>query len=493
MSQSMELNAYIQDNPRHPSSSVSNTATSPLEHPTVDDDKPEFAFEFISANTNPSTDSSTNPGRVEILTSSSSPNNSNGNNQPKSHHSNIGKRVLVIGIGNGGCRSIDYLNKMGCTHVKLLKIDMDADSLDDDIPSLQLSADGNGAGMEPENAILRVQEMQDEIHRELESGDVIFLLASLGGGTGSGALPAIAALAKNMHKHIITIVNTPETRYGQQREVDKSKQAIDRINSEDLTSALMIIPNDRLMELGDDMDEDSAYQVSYEIMAKAVKSLEILTNKQTTRKIDYNDLGTILQYRGMAIFATEHIKPEDGSESNTLSSIQQAFANFAENSLADIGHLKSAKGLLVNVCLAHSIKLAQRRWISERIGELCPDGETKWNSTVNPDFAENEVMLTVIATAIECDDRHQELSEDDFGDQSAHYDNTSFVQNESVANPKIIHPNTQPPTQPSEQNLAPPASSPRRPAQPIDLKKRQQQLDLYGVRDIPAILKKARN
>ena len=311
--------------------------------------------------------------------------------------SNMGKRVLVMGLGNGGCRAIDYLHAQQMQHVRLVKVDMDEDSLAGDTATILLSVDGNGAGMKPEVAVERVNERQDEILPELEAADVIILLTSLGGGTGTGALPEIAALAKNINKYVIAIFNTPEEDKGPKQK-EKSDYAIKRLLDEDSVNAYMIIPNQRLMEDDENATEEEAHDKSFKIMYQAVLSFEVLTVKNNAQKIDFKDICTILEDRGKAFFATERYRSE--SNENLL---DKAIEALSANSLAEIGQLKSASGVLLNVCLANPITVKQKTQVNKKLLQLCPSGNSKLNSTVDPDLDNHEVILTIIATQVESD------------------------------------------------------------------------------------------
>lgn len=320
------------------------------------------------------------------------------------NYSNVGKRVLVIGVGNGGCRAIEYMYNKKLDHVHLLKMDTDRDSLSEDqMDCFCLSDDGNGAGMKPEIAIARVKELQDDIHRQFDTADVIFILSSLGGGTGSGAVPELSSLAKNMDKHVIVIVNTPESN-SCDKEVLKAALAIQRIENDDLANALMVIPNDRLMDLLGDADELEAYNYSYDVMYQAVHSLETIMSKNVSRKIDFNDLRSILQYRGRAIFATQKVKGESSQ------AIKEAFSTFSENSIADHGKLKSVKGMLFSIGMSSNLKIKEKNFILEEIKRLVlKEGDPKWNWCLNDSLEQDEIVLTVIVTGV---DSESEINSD---------------------------------------------------------------------------------
>ena len=202
--------------------------------------------------------------------------------------------IKVVGVGGCGGNAVDHMINNGVQGVEFISMNTDAQALKRNLAkvTLQLGAGitkGLGAGANPEVGRLAAEEDRDRIAEILTGADMLFVTAGMGGGTGTGAAPVIAQLAREMGVLTVAVVTKPFAFEGKRQKVaavgiDQLKQHVD---------SLIIIPNDRLMEvLGDDVSYEDAFRASNDVLNGAVAGIAEVINCPGTVNVDFADVRT---------------------------------------------------------------------------------------------------------------------------------------------------------------------------------------------------------
>ena len=307
---------------------------------------------------------------------------------------NIAK-VKVIGVGGGGnnaaLRIIDekvqnietYLFNTEC---KILK----NASTKNVLQIGKLETKGLGAGANEEVGEKSAIESQEEIKKILENTDMLFLTAGMGGGTGTGAMPVVAKLAKDMGILTIGIVTKPFTFEGKKRMI-RADVGIEKLKSN--VNALIVILNDNLLNVvGDKTTIDEAFSLADDILRQGIQSITDLITTVGEINIDFADVKTVFNYNGKAYMGIG----KSSGENRVVKAVTQAIDNPLTESKID-----GAKGVIFNVKGGNNLGLSEInnaiKIINDRIDV---DANVMFGTTIDEKLDE-EVIVTVIATGVE--------------------------------------------------------------------------------------------
>ncbi len=310
--------------------------------------------------------------------------------------------IKVIGVGGGGCNAVNYMYTQrieGCTFIVC---NTDRQALDKcDVPvKIQLGDDGLGAGTNPTEGRNAALNSQDEIEKILDNNTkMLFITAGMGGGTGTGAAPVIAAMAKK--KGILTVgVVTLPFRYQGNETLSKAIDGISEL--ENNVDSLLIIDNEKLFEVYGDLLIQEAFPKADEVLATAVRGITEIIKKRGHINVDFKDVSTMMKNdnRGGSRYALMGCGTGTGKNR-----IEDAVRTALESPLLNDFDLNTAQKVLINVTTGDNqegLTMSQYREVSDMIKKYTGNAENFKSGLVfdeTPEFGDR-VNITVIVTGI---------------------------------------------------------------------------------------------
>jgi len=302
--------------------------------------------------------------------------------------------IKVIGVGGGGNNAIIRMSEVGIKGVEFVAVNTDAHDLlctNSDVKILigrDLTA-GLGAGADPNVGREAAKEQEREIKKMLEGADMVFITCGLGGGTGTGAAPVIAEIAKKMKALTVGIVTLPFAVEGNVR-MNNALEGLERLQEN--VDTLIVIPNDKLLEVAPNLPLHTAFKVADEILTNAVKGIAELVTKPGLIHLDFNDIRAVMKEGGTALIGVG----ESDSENRASESVEKAI----ENPLLDVD-ITGARGALVNVIGGPNMSLQEANKVVDIItSRLAPDAKTIWGASISNDLG-NTIRTMIIVTGVE--------------------------------------------------------------------------------------------
>lgn len=304
-------------------------------------------------------------------------------------------QIKVIGVGGGGNNAVDRMIDDGLAGVEFISINTDGQALAKTKSATKIQigeklTKGLGAGGNPEIGEKSVDETQDEIAQALRGADMVFITAGMGGGTGTGAAPKIAAISKELGILTVGVVTKPFNFEGKKRMSNAEKGIIELKKNVD---TLVIIPNQRLLGIIDKKTTlTEAFKKADEILRQGVQGISDLISKPGVINLDFADVRTVMQDKGIAHMGIGHASGENKAEVAAKMAIQSPLLETT---------IEGARYVLINFCGDENLGLMETEEAADLIREsLDPDAEIIFGTSINEDF-QDEVMVTVIATGLE--------------------------------------------------------------------------------------------
>lgn len=301
--------------------------------------------------------------------------------------------IKVIGIGGAGGNAIDRMMQCKMKGIDLIAVNTDVQDLKkiqatQKIRIGQESTRGLGAGMNPELGRRAALESREELIEALKGADMIFLTAGLGGGTGGGAIPVLAQIARSQGALTIAVVTRPFSFEGSWR-AKLAERALSELKGK--VDTLLVIPNDQILKLADqDMSVLAAFWKADEILRQAVQGISDLIALTGIINVDFADLRSIMKSSGKAVFGMGQAKGEKRME--------RALEAALHSPLLDMS-IKGAKGILFQVAGADDVSLQEIQEAAQQIKEdISPQAKIIFGAVHDKSLKPGEVRLTVIAT-----------------------------------------------------------------------------------------------
>ena len=304
-------------------------------------------------------------------------------------------KIVVVGVGGGGGNALNRMIEDGMSSVEFIAINTDAQDLENNNSQIKLQigkelTKGLGAGANSEIGQKAVEENKEIIADELNKADMVFITAGMGGGTGTGAAPAIAKIARETNALTVGIVTQPFAFEGPIRK----KRALEGIKEmKSNCDTLLVIPNETLLEIAsDETTVTDSFKLADSILNQATKGISDLINKPGLINLDYADVRTIMKNMGDAIMGTGIAKGEE----KAILAAQQAI----NSPLLQKTSIKGAKGLLVNVSGSQQLTMRELNEASNIIYEEAgEDANVILGCVIDPELSD-EIRITVIATGL---------------------------------------------------------------------------------------------
>ena len=306
-------------------------------------------------------------------------------------------QIKVIGVGGGGNNAVDRMIDDGLAGVEFISINTDGQALAKTKSATKIQigeklTKGLGAGGNPEIGEKSVDETQDEIAQALRGADMVFITAGMGGGTGTGAAPKIAAISKELGILTVGVVTKPFNFEGKKRMSNAEKGIIELKKNVD---TLVIIPNQRLLGIIDKKTTlTEAFKKADEILRQGVQGIFDLISKPGVINLDFADVRTVMQDKGIAHMGIGHASGENKAEVAAKMAIQSPLLETT---------IEGARYVLINFCGDENLGLMETEEAADLIREsIDPEAEIIFGTTINEEL-QDEVIVTVIATGLEDD------------------------------------------------------------------------------------------
>jgi len=304
-------------------------------------------------------------------------------------------KIVVVGVGGGGGNALNRMIEDGMNAVDFIAINTDAQDLENNNSQIKLQigkelTKGLGAGANSEIGEQAVEENKEIIKNEIKKADMVFITAGMGGGTGTGAAPAIAKISKETNALTIGIVTKPFAFEGPIRK----KRALEGIKEMKRNcDTLLVIPNEILLEIAsDDTTVSESFKLADSVLNQATKGISDLINQPGLINLDFADVRTIMKNMGDAIMGTGIAH---GEEKAILAAQQAINSPLLQNT-----SIKGAKGLLVNVSGPQKMTMRELNDASNIIYEEAGEDANVILGCVIDPALEDEIRITVIATGL---------------------------------------------------------------------------------------------
>jgi len=299
-------------------------------------------------------------------------------------------RIKVVGVGGAGNNTINRITEIGITGAETVAINTDAQDLIATIADKKILigrelTGGLGAGADPKVGEEAAKETEAEIKEALRDSHMVFITCGLGGGTGTGAIPIVADVSKKLGILTVAIVTLPFTMEGQKR-WENAMNGLEKL--EGLVDTLIVIPNDKLIELAPDLPLHTAFKVADEILTNAVKGIAELITKPGLINLDFADIRAVMTAGGIAMIGVG----ESDSENRAVEAVEKAI----QNPLLDVD-ISGAKGALINVSGGPNMTLDEAKKVVEAItSKLDENANIIWGAQLSPDLQDTIRAMLVI-------------------------------------------------------------------------------------------------
>ena len=306
-----------------------------------------------------------------------------------------GAIIRVIGIGGGGCNAVNTMIKAGLSGVEYAVANTDAQALKASLAStkIQLGVDltkGLGAGANPEIGRKAALDDYEKLSEIIEGSDMVFVTAGMGGGTGTGAAPIVAKLAKDLGALTVGVVTKPFVFEGKKR-ARQASAGIDML--EENVDSLITIPNQRLLHIaGEDLSLVDTFKKADEVLLNAVRGISDLINHTGHINADFADVRTVMANKGMALMGA-------GLCDGTDRAVKAATEAVSSPLLEDIS-IDGATGIIINITGNESLTMHETNEAVTLIMEAADDDAEIIFGTVIDENMEDSVKVTVIATGL---------------------------------------------------------------------------------------------
>ncbi len=302
-------------------------------------------------------------------------------------------KIKVIGCGGAGNNTLNRINEVGIKGTNSVAINTDAQDLLYTVASKKIligreTTKGLGAGSIPKKGEEAARESEREIKDVIAGADMIFVTCGLGGGTGTGSAPVVAEMAKKMGMLTVGIVTMPFNMEGHRR-YENAVYGLEKLEAH--VDTLIVIPNDKLLELAPDLPLHTAFKVADEILTNAVKGIAELVTKAGLVNLDFADIRTVMGNGGVALIGVG----ESDSEDRAKDAVEKAI----ENPLLDVD-ISGATGALINVAGGPDMTLEEAKNVVETVSrKLDDDAKIIWGAQIYEDF-DKTIRAMLIVTGV---------------------------------------------------------------------------------------------
>ncbi len=298
--------------------------------------------------------------------------------------------IKVVGAGGGGNNTINRMSEVGIVGAETIAVNTDAQDLlyttaDKKILLGKELTGGLGAGSDPKVGEEAARESEKDIRDAISGADMVFITCGLGGGTGTGSAPVVAEIAKKLGALTVGIVTLPFSMEGNRR-YQNAMFGLEKLEAN--VDTLIVIPNDRLLDLAPDLPLHTAFKVADEILTNAVKGIAELVTKAGLVNLDFADIRTVMRGGGVALIGIG----ESDSSDRAVEAVEKAISNPLLN--VDI---TGANGALINVSGGPDMTLEEARTVVQAVSEkLSDEANIIWGAQIYEDMSKTIRAMLII-------------------------------------------------------------------------------------------------
>jgi cell division protein FtsZ len=302
--------------------------------------------------------------------------------------------IKVIGVGGGGGNAVNCMVDSGVSNIEYIAVNTDAKALNKSkattrIPIGAKLTKGRGAGNKPEIGQRSAEENRDEIEAHLKGADMIFITAGMGGGTGTGAAPVVAKIAKEMDILTVAVVTKPFL-FEREQKMAQAERGITELRK--YVDSLIVIPNEKLLEGKQQLTMKQSFSLSDDVLKTGVKSISDLIVEEGYINLDFADVSTIMRGAGYAHMAIGHGSGKDKAKEAANAVISSPLLETS---------ISGAKRLLINVAMSEDVLSSEVDAATKMITDTAADGVEFIFGTAFKEEMEDEMTITVIAAGFD--------------------------------------------------------------------------------------------
>ncbi len=303
-------------------------------------------------------------------------------------------KIKVVGAGGGGGNTITRISEVGIAGAETIALNTDAQDLlyttaDKKVLIGRELTNGLGAGSNPKIGEEAARESEMELKKAIKGADMVFITCGLGGGTGTGSAPVVAELAKRQGALTVGVVTLPFAMEGHRR-YENAVMGLEKLEA--IVDTLIVIPNDKLLELAPDLPLHTAFKVADEILTNAVKGIAEMVTKAGLVNLDFADIRTVMKGGGVALIGIG----EADSENRAVEAVEKAI----QNPLLDVD-ITGANGALINVAGGPDMTLDEARKVVEAVSDkLSDEAHIIWGAQIYEDLS-NNIRTMLIVTGVQ--------------------------------------------------------------------------------------------
>lgn len=302
-------------------------------------------------------------------------------------------KIMVVGAGGAGCNAVNRLASMGIVGAQLVAINTDKQHLaivSDEITKVLIGKSvtrGLGAGGYPEVGAKAAEVSRNALEEILNGVDMLFMSAGMGGGTGTGSAPVVAEIAREQGAIVISMVTYPFAL--EKARLLKAEEGIETLRK--VSDTVVVIDNNRLVELVPNLPIQDAFKVADEVIARTVRGITETITQPSLVNLDYADVRSIMSNQGLSVIAV--------GESKSVDKVNEVVEDTLKNALLDID-IGGATGCLIHITGGPDLTLGEANAVGEMLTDrIDPKATVIWGARVDPTF-ENKMEVICIFTGV---------------------------------------------------------------------------------------------
>ena len=316
--------------------------------------------------------------------------------------------IKVIGVGGGGGNAVNCMVESGVNNIEYIAVNTDAKALNKSkattrIPIGAKLTKGRGAGNKPEIGQRSAEENRDEIEAHLKGADMIFITAGMGGGTGTGAAPVVAKIAKEMDILTVAVVTKPFL-FEREQKMAQAEKGIAELRK--YVDSLIVIPNEKLLDGKQQLTMKQSFALSDDVLKTGVKSISDLIVEEGYINLDFADVSTIMKGAGYAHMAIGHGSGKDKAKEAASAVISSPLLETS---------ISGAKRLLINIAMSEDVLSSDVDAATKMITDTAADGVEFIFGTAFKEDMQDEMTITVIAAGFDNGEPVSEDGTDEYG------------------------------------------------------------------------------
>lgn len=302
-------------------------------------------------------------------------------------------KIMVVGSGGAGCNAVNRLANMRISGAQLVAVNTDKQHLaiiNDELTKVLVGKSvtrGLGAGGYPEVGAKAAEVSRSALEEVLSGVDMLFISAGMGGGTGTGSAPIIAEIAKEQGAIVIAIVTYPFAL--EKARLIKAEEGIETLRG--VTDTVVVLDNNRLVELVPNLPIQDAFKVADEVIARTVRGITETITQPSLINMDYADVRAVMSNKGLSVIAV--------GESKSVDKVNEVVEDTLKNALLDVD-IAGATGALIHITGGPDLTLGEANAVGELLTErIDPKASVIWGARVDPTF-ENKMEVITIFTGV---------------------------------------------------------------------------------------------